>query len=138
MRQVNQYFLTSSNVDVSDATKSVTIDIVFPDLLGGGNAVNQQNAEHGQATLALNLATTSGTATVAIKAKNIYGNSDIIENDYWTVLSSVSVTTSGVTVVKMLHVSNTANFDPNASGLEINLSWSESVTLEYRGRLLKA
>ena len=138
MRTIEQYFLTTNNeaATLASGTASAEIQINYQYSKSSSTDPFYDAPENGEATLAMLLTTASGTASCTISAKNTYGN-DIEEEDYWQI-STTSVTSSGVNVVTMLHITNSQNYDPNASGIKIKISRAESVDITYKGRLVRA
>ena len=138
MRTIEQYFLTTSNVSatLASGTASTEITLNYQHSKSSSSEPFYKAPPNGEATLAILLTTTSGTASCTVSAKNLYGD-DIEEESYWSV-ETVSATTSGVNSVNILHITNSTNYDPNASGIKIKIARSESVDVTYKGRLLRA
>ena len=119
MRTIEQYFLTSNNASqtLASGTGNVEIQINYQFSKSSANEPFYEAPPNGECTLGILLTTASSTASDTVSAKNLNG-SDISEEDYWTV-ETVTATTSGINTVNMLHITDSASYDPNASGLKI-------------------
>ena len=129
-REVEQYFISSNTLASGTANVEIAIDYQF-----SISSAGIYNAPvNGEATLILKVTSASSTSSVTIAAKNLYGTLE--EESYWTV-ATVTATTSGVTSVTMLHIDKSDKYDPNATGIKIKISRSESIDVTYEGRLVR-
>lgn len=109
----------------------IDIDIDFYNTSAERDSFRRDAPVNGECTIILQLQTSSGSGSVAISGKNKYGDVTQADGDMWTIASSVSVSTTAVVKSYLLHVSNPDSFDPNATGIIINIAGT-AVNYKYR------
>jgi len=137
MRTVEQYFVVTGNGTGTLVSGTADVELSFNYQFSSFSKAQFEAPSNGECSLALVLTTASSTAACTVSAKNLYGNSDIEEESYWDV-ETLTATTSGVNSVNMLHITNSSNYDPNATGLKVKIARTGAVDLTYSGRMLRA
>ena len=121
---------TGAEATLSSGTANVEYTINFYNNVDAGVLSASDN---GQFTVAGYVQCSTGTATVTISYKNVYGN--VAEGDYFTI-GTISATTAKQYFEYQLHVTKPDNLNTDATGCKIKIARSESVDLLHLGRVV--
>ena len=132
MRPIKQFSFptTGAEATLSSGTANVEYAINFYPGVDSGTLEVDDN---GQFTVAGYVQCSSGTATVTVSYKNMYGT--LSEGAYFT-LGTISATTAKQYFEYLVHVLKPQSLNTDATGCTIRIARAESVDLLHLGRVV--
>jgi len=131
-RVIKQFTFPSSGTEATLASGTANVEYSI-NFYSNVDAAKLNVSDNGQFTVVGYVQCSTGTATVTISYKNIYGN--LSEGDYFTI-GTISATTTKQYFEYQLHVTKPDDLNTDATGCKVKIARSESVDLLHLGRLV--